>query len=143
LVGLYEGSKGEILFYGNNIKDIDKFYLRKEILYIPKDFILFEGTLKENLDINNEYTVDQLEEKLKNFDNLFNKNEFIIFKNLSYSIAKNGNNLSEGQKSILQLLRSILKNPSILCLDESNAELDDEIGNKFNIIYIIFRKIDF
>jgi ABC-type multidrug transport system fused ATPase/permease subunit len=116
--------------------------LRKEILYIPKDFILFEGTLKENLDINNAYTIDQLEEKLKDFNNLFNKNEFTIFKDLSYSIAKNGNNLSEGQKSVLQLLRSILKNPSILCLDESNAELDDETGNNY-INYIIIRKIDF
>ena len=78
------------------------------------------------------------------FDEILKKNEFSIFYQLDFMVTSN--NLSEGQKSLIQILRGLLKKPKILCLDESNAELDDEterilfdiILNKFsNITFIV------
>ncbi len=48
--------------------------------------------------------------------------------NLDYEIHSEGSNISEGQKSIIQLLRGVLLRPSLICMDEFNAELDNETG---------------
>ena len=54
--------------------------------------------------------------------------------------------MSEGQKSIIQIIRGIISKPCLMCMDEFNAELDDETGNKkINklenlILDIIFKK---
>jgi ABC-type bacteriocin/lantibiotic exporter with double-glycine peptidase domain len=47
---------------------------------------------------------------------------------LDYEIHSEGSNISEGQKSMIQLLRGVLLKPSLICMDEFNAELDNETG---------------
>lgn len=68
------------------------------------------------------------------FEKLFDNKEFEIFNPINLNvnlIEKNGANLSEGQKSLLNILRALLKKKSIICFDESNSELDNEAGRQF------------
>jgi ATP-binding cassette subfamily C (CFTR/MRP) protein 1 len=116
--------------------------LRESIVVIPKDNLILDGTIKENLDIYSKYSLEYMKEFIFTFNEIFNKDEFHIFNDLNYKIT--GNNLSEGQKSLIQILRGILKKPKILCLDESNAELDDETEKiLFDIMFKKFTYITY
>jgi ABC-type multidrug transport system fused ATPase/permease subunit len=100
--------------------------LRNRIVIIPKDCLIVEGSLKENIDIDNKFSKDYVDEFLNIFSEIISKDEFKIFKELDTNITNNGGNLSEGQKSLIQIFRGLLRKPLLLCFDESNAELDDE-----------------
>ena len=80
----------------------------------------------------NVYNVAEIEEFLSRFEKLYENKEFEIFNKKNFNlklIEKNGSNLSEGQKNLLNILRALLKKKLIICFDESNSELDNETGN--------------
>jgi len=84
-----------------------------------------------------QFNESEIEEFLLQFEKLFENKEFEIFNKNKYKldlIENNGSNLSEGQKNLLNILRALIKNKSIICFDESNSDLDNNTGN----IYIIF-----
>jgi ATP-binding cassette subfamily C (CFTR/MRP) protein 1 len=83
---------------------------------VPQFGFLFNGTLKENLDPNNEHTKEEIEQ-------LFSKTGFKIrgiseesknndedAVNSDFLIAKGGGNLSSGEKQVINFLRIILHN---------------------------------
>ena len=85
--------------------------------------------MKKNLDIYGKYEKEQIKEFLQfNFGDLLQQKDFTFLQNLDYEISSEGTNLSEGQKSIIQLLRGVLLKPCLMCMDEFNAELDNETG---------------
>jgi ATP-binding cassette subfamily C (CFTR/MRP) protein 1 len=111
---------------------------------IPKDHLILEGTIKDNIDYEGKYVDEVLKEFLNIFSEIFNKTEFAIFNDLGYKIDANGSNLSEGQKTLIQILRGVIKRPIVLCFDESNAELDDDTEKLlFNILFKNFSSITF
>ena len=98
--------------------------------------MIFEGTLKKNLDIYGKYKKEQIKEFLDfNFEKLLKINDFAFLRNLDFEINSDGSNLSEGQKSVIQILRGILLKPCLICMDEFNAELDNDTGKlSFNFL---------
>jgi len=90
-----------------------------------------EGSIKDNLDFSSKYDPEEIDEFLLQFERLFENKEFEIFNKSNFKlnlIEKNGSNLSEGQKNLLNILRALLKKKSIICFDESNSELDNDSG---------------
>lgn len=63
-----------------------------------------------------------------NFSPILDIAEFSFLKNMDFEVKAEGANLSEGQKTIIQLLRAVLLRPTILCLDEFNSDLDNNTG---------------
>ncbi len=125
---IYDGS---IFINSKNIQSYNYEKIREEIAFVSKDVFLMEGSIKYNLDYDNKYNSIQIEEFLLQFEKLFEIKEFEIFNKQNYNlnlIEKNGANLSEGQKNLLNILRSLLKKKLIICFDESNSELDNETG---------------
>jgi len=116
---------GSILIDNQNINDVSLNSLRKEISLVSQDVILFDDTIKNNILYGNSLASDsEIIEACKfaaaqDFvEKLPNKYETII--------GENGIKLSGGQKQRLSIARAILKNSSIILLDEATSSLDSE-----------------
>ena len=116
---------GSILIDNQNINDINLNSLRKEISLVSQDVILFDDTIKANILYGNALASHEEIIKACKFaaaqdfvEKLPNKYETII--------GENGIKLSGGQKQRLSIARAILKNSSIILLDEATSSLDSE-----------------
>ena len=131
LVRILELNEGIILIDDIDISKIGMDKLRNSISIVTQDPFVFEGSLKENIDPNNNYINNEIENLLNMF-NEFHKNKF----NLNLKISENGNNLSFGEKQIICIIRALIKKNNILFLDEATSNIDLELEEKiFNIIY--------
>jgi subfamily B ATP-binding cassette protein MsbA len=117
--------EGAIFIDNQNINDINLNSLRKEISLVSQDVILFDDTIKSNILYGNALASDEEIIKACEFaaaqdfvEKLPNKYETII--------GENGIKLSGGQKQRLSIARAILKNSSIILLDEATSSLDSE-----------------
>jgi ATP-binding cassette subfamily C (CFTR/MRP) protein 10 len=144
---IYDIDDGLIRFNNVDIKDIELENLRKEISVVPKDVLILEGTVKSNIDFLSLYSDEYFSEFMSIFADIFGtKPEFELFtKNLfTYKIENGGTNLSEGQKCLIQIFRCIIRKSKLICLDESNGELDDDTEEKlFNILFEKFNHTTF
>ncbi|CAI5758659.1 unnamed protein product [Candida verbasci] len=103
--------------------------LRQAITIIPQDPTLFSGTVRSNLDPFNAYTDEQIFEALRRTglitpgesNDQENANKFL---NLSSVITEGGGNLSQGERQLVCLSRSLLKNPKVILLDEATSSID-------------------
>jgi subfamily B ATP-binding cassette protein MsbA len=116
---------GSILVDGQNINKINLNSLRKEISLVSQDVILFDDTIKSNILYGNVFATDNEIKQACKFaaaedfvEKLPNKYETMI--------GENGVKLSGGQKQRLSIARAILKNSSIILLDEATSSLDSE-----------------
>jgi subfamily B ATP-binding cassette protein MsbA len=116
---------GSILIDNQDINDINLNSLRKEISLVSQDIILFDDTIRANILYGNKLASDQDLIKACKFaaaqdfvEKLPNKYETVI--------GENGIKLSGGQKQRLSIARAILKNSSIILLDEATSSLDSE-----------------
>ena len=123
LMRFYDPQEGEITIDGININDIPKQELRKNISIVLQDAVLFETTIKENIKYGNENASD---DEVKNSAEMSNASYFIERLPQKYEtyLSESGSNLSQGQKQLLTIARTILADPKILILDEATSSVD-------------------
>lgn len=123
LMRFYYPQEGEITIDGININDIPKQELRKNISIVLQDAVLFETTIRENIKYGNENASD---EEVKNSAEMSNASYFIERLPQKYEtyLSESGSNLSQGQKQLLTIARTILADPKILILDEATSSVD-------------------
>lgn len=124
LFRLIESDQGKIFIDDVDIATIGLNTLRSHLSIIPQEPVLFDGTLRENVDPWAKSADEDLwkvleESHLKSF---LTKNNF----GLDMVINEGGDNLSVGQRQLVCLARAILANSSILVLDEATAAMDME-----------------
>ena len=120
IVKFYSATKGNVLINGRNINDYSKEYLREKTAIVLQDSFLFEGTLLENITISNDEKIAR--EALSRVGG-----EFILeSRDLSSKVEVGGSNFSTGEKQLICLARALAKDPKILILDESTANIDSE-----------------
>ncbi|QFZ26635.1 putative ATP-dependent bile acid permease [Clavispora lusitaniae] len=124
---------GTISIDGVDISKIGLRNLRQAITIIPQDPTLFSGTIRSNLDPFNQYTDSQIFEALTRVNLISpgeresstsggdNQNKFLDIESV---ITEGGNNLSQGQRQLMCLARSLLKSPKVILLDEATASID-------------------
>lgn len=119
----YDVSKGEIRIDGIDIKDMDLRELREKIAIVPQKPLLFTGTILENIKWGNESAT--MEEVVK-VCKIAQCHDFILSFNHGYNtlLGQGGVNLSGGQKQRISIARALIKNPSILILDDSTSAVD-------------------
>jgi ABC-type multidrug transport system fused ATPase/permease subunit len=125
LLNYYNLSSGAILFDDVNGKDIDTEHLRKQMAIVPQEVILFAGTIQENIAFGKP---NSTEEEVIEAARQANALEFInsFPEGLKTQVGDRGIQLSGGQKQRIAIARAILKNPTILILDEIVSHLDNK-----------------
>lgn len=122
---LYDIQKGEILIDGVNIKDMDKYELRKNVATVLQDVFLFTGDIKSNVRLNNEAITD---EDIISSCSYVNADKFIEKLPNKYDnyVNERGTTFSQGERQLIAFARAIAFNPPILVLDEATSNIDTE-----------------
>ena len=120
IVKFYSATKGNVLINDRNINDYSKEYLREKTAIVLQDSFLFEGTLLENITTSNDEKIAR--EALSRVGG-----DFILEnRSLDSKVEVGGSNFSTGEKQLICLARALAKDPKILILDESTANIDSE-----------------
>lgn len=123
LMRFYDIDSGEILINNQNIKDVSRDSLRKNVAIVLQDTVLFTDTIRNNLQYGNENADDtrllnamemsRCEDMLKRLPNGYDT-----------VLTGSGENISQGQRQLLAIARAFVADPRILILDEATSNVD-------------------
>jgi ATP-binding cassette subfamily B protein len=125
LMRLYPWQKGNITLDGKDINAMDLSSYRSIYAIVPQEVLLFGGTIRENILYGHP---EASEEKLMEAARTSNSLDFIqgFPEGFETIVGERGIKLSGGQRQRIAIARAILRNPSILILDEATSSLDAE-----------------
>lgn len=123
---LFDPTAGHISLLGKDIRSYEPLDRAQKIGFILQDPFLFSGTIRENILYGNpqyqDYSAKQLTTLLKKegLDDLLSNFE----QGLETKITTSGDAISLGQKQLIAFVRTVLRHPELLILDEATANID-------------------
>lgn len=124
LLGAVSAYKGEVCFYGSDMKTLAQEDVWKHIAYIDQNRYLMCGTVAYNIFQDNVVETNDVEDILRRTN--LNKDIDKLENGLDTVVATGGANLSGGQKEKITMGRALFKDADILVFDEPSSALDEE-----------------
>lgn len=123
LMRFYDLDCGDICINNQNIKEVSRDSLRKNVAIVLQDTILFSDTIRNNLKYANE---NASEEQLEKAVEMSHCKEMIQMLPKGYEtvLTGSGKNISQGQRQLLAIARAFVADPKILILDEATSNVD-------------------
>ena len=123
IIGLYRPTEGSILIDETPLTEKNVKAWRKKIGYIPQEIYLFDGTVAQNVAMEERFDENRVIEALKKA-NIW---EFLQSKHegLQTHVGEGGVKLSGGQKQRIAIARALYTDPEVLVLDEATSALDN------------------
>ena len=125
LTRFYDVSEGSVTIDGTDVRDASLYSLRKEVGVLMQDPFIFKGTVIDNIRYGKWDATD--EECIAAAKTIF-ADKFIQKLNGGYNhvLEERGSGLSAGEKQLISFARIVLKNPSVIVLDEATSAIDTE-----------------
>ncbi|MCR5652383.1 MAG: ABC transporter ATP-binding protein/permease [Ruminococcus sp.] len=123
LMRFYDVNEGAIRLDGHNVKDFNRRELRDALGMVLQDTWLFNGTIMENIRYGR---LDATDEEVIAAAKAAHADRFIRTLPDGYNMVLNedASNVSQGQKQLLTIARTILADNPILILDEATSSVD-------------------
>ena len=123
-----DATQGEILINGIDIKEYTRESLRNIFAYTPQKSLLFKGSIKENLEFDNEYK----SEDINNVLDIADIKDFIdgTEEGYNFELEQAGLNLSGGQKQRVSIARALLSGGECFIFDDSFSSIDNITDKK-------------
>lgn len=143
LLGLYIGEhSGQIYYNGIAEESIDMVTVRKKLIGVTEqESTLLSDTIGYNISLNEAHEISQTD--IQELIALFGMQQYMAAQTegLESKINYSADNISGGEKQKLALIRTLLKNPSVLILDEPTSAMDSDSNKKF-CEYLLKKKED-
>jgi len=123
LMRFYDIGSGKILINNQNITDISRDSLRKNVAIVLQDTVLFSDTIRHNLKYGNENASDAQIQKameMSRCEDMLKK----LPQGYDTLLTGSGENISQGQRQLLAIARAFVADPKILILDEATSNVD-------------------
>ena len=129
LLRLYDVTEGQITLDGHDIKQIPLKVLRESIAYVPQDSMLFSDSIARNIAFGKrDASMDEIMEAAK--DACVHDNIIDFTEQYETVVGERGVTLSGGQKQRCAIARALLKDSSVLILDDSLSAVDTDTEDK-------------
>lgn len=141
IVKLYRSDQGDIKLDNTELGKIDNSLLREKIVYLPNHPYFFNTSLANNIMYPETYQENLHHEKLEKIAKKLGIKEFIdkLPNKWETIISEKGQNLSEGQKQLVSLMRIFVKDYEIYLFDEFLSNISNDLKKK--ILKVIFHEL--
>ena len=129
LTRFYDVKEGSVKIDGLDVRELDLHSLRTSVGVLMQDSFIFKGTIMENIRYGRP---DATDAECMEAARRICAEEFILKQPQGYytQLAERGEGLSAGQRQLLSFARIMLKDPSVLILDEATSSIDSETEEK-------------
>ena len=127
---LFDPQSGRVLVDGTDIREVSVRSLRAQVGVVTQDAVLVHGTVADNIRFGHDAGMDEVRTAARRA----HADRFIERLPQGYEtpVAEGGASLSGGQRQRISIARAVLRDPSILVMDEATSQVDAESEEQIN-----------